>query len=147
MAWPALGLGDFRGPTARLVYDWTPTGKTTVSLVLRRDIGPEPQDNLNASFVATSAASIAAVSAVSPKISVRGFAEWRKRELGGDAIVSDSALRNPTYTHYYTLTGTWTPERSLLFSINLGHETRTGNNPGYPNYDDDIVSANVQFSF
>lgn len=143
----ALGSRDFDGPTARLVYDWTPTGKTTVSLVLRSEIGPEPQDNLNASFVATSAASIAASSALSPKISVRGFAEWRKRELGGEAGASDSVLRNPSYTHYYSLTGTWTPERSLLFSVTLGHETRRGNNPAYPNYDDNTVSANLQFLF
>lgn len=143
----ALRLRDFSGPTARLVYDWTPTGKTTISLVLRRDIGPEPQDNLNASFVATSAASIAASSAVTSKISVRGFAEWRKRELGGEAIFVDNTLRNPTYTQNYTLTGTWTPDRSLLFNVSLGHETRTGNNPAYPNYDDNTVSANVQFSF
>ena len=143
----ALGSRDFNGPTARLVYDWTPTGKTTVSLVLRRDIGPEPQDNLNASFVATSAASVAATSALSAKISVRGYAELRKRELGGEAVVVDSDLRKPSYTQYYTLSGTWTPERSLLFSINLGHEVRTGNNPAYPNYDDNTVSGNLQFSF
>ena len=115
--------------------------------MLRRDIGPEPQENLNASFVATSAASIAASWALSPKTSVRGFAEWRKREFGGDVVLVDSALRNPTYTHYYTLTGTWTPERSLLLNVTLGRETRTGNNPAYPNYDDNTVSANVQFSF
>jgi exopolysaccharide biosynthesis operon protein EpsL len=143
----ASGLRGFNGPTARLVYDWIPTGKTTVSLVLRRDIGPEPQENLNASFVATSAASIAVSWALSPKTSVRGFAEWRKRELGGDVVLVDGALRNPTYTRYYTFTGTWTPERSLFFNVTLGRETRTGNNLAYPNYDDNTVSANVQFSF
>ena len=143
----ALGLRNFDGPTGRLVYDWTPTGKTTVSLVLRRDIGPEPQDNLNASFVATSAASIAASSALSSKISVRGFAEWRKRELGGEPGVVRQRFAQPDLHPNYTLTGTWTPERSLLFNVTLGHETRTGNNPAYPNYDDNTVSANVQFSF
>ena len=143
----APGLRDFDGPTARLVYDWTPTGKTAVTLVLRRDIGPQPQDNLNASFVATSAASITASSALSPKISVRAFAEYRKRELGIESGVVDSALRNPTYTQTYALTGTWTPARSLLFNVVLGHETRTGNNRAYPNYDDNTVSANVQLSF
>ena len=142
-----LGLRDFDGPTARFVYDWTPTGKTTVSLVLRRDLGPEPQDNLNASFVATSAASIAATSAVTSKISLRGFAEWRKREYGGETRAFDSVLRNPTYTRNYTLTGTWTPERSLLFNVTLGHESRTSNNPVYPSYDDNTASANVQFTF
>jgi exopolysaccharide biosynthesis operon protein EpsL len=149
----ALRFRDFDGPAGRLAYDWSPTAKTTVSLVLSRDIGSELpnnlsalQDNLNASFVATSAASIAASSALSPRISVRGLAEFWTREHGGETGAFGSVLRNPNYAQY-TLSGTWTPKRSLLFSVRFGHETRTGNNPAFPHYDDKTVSADLQFLF
>jgi len=138
-----LGARDLDGPTGRLAYDWTPTGRTTVGLALRREIGPQLQ-YVNASFFTTSAASIAVSSVLSPRLSVRGFVESRSDDLSVEAGAFDSRLRNPYYTQY-TLTGTWTLQRSLLLNVTVGHETRKGNNPAFPPYDDNTVSANLQF--
>jgi hypothetical protein len=138
-----LRAGDLDGPTGRLAYDWTPTGRTTVGLALRREIGPQLQ-YVDASFVTTSAASIVVSSVLSPRLSVRGFIESRADDLGVEAGAFDSRLRNPYYTQY-TLTGAWMLHRSLLLNVTVGHETRKGSNPAFPPYDDNTVSANLQF--
>ena len=143
----AARFRDFAGPTGRLAYDWTPTGKTSFNFLLRRDIGPEPQDALNASFVATSAASVTAEWAASSKVSFRGLAQWRQREPGGETGAVDSALLNTTQTHTYSVTGNWKPDRRLSLGATVGRETRTGDNPVYPNFDDYTVSGKVEFLF
>ena len=105
----APGFRNFDGPTGRLVYDWILTGKTTVSAVLRRDIAPELVYYANAAVVATSAASLAASLAISPRISVRGVAELRRAACPQDGCVRQSLAQrelHPVHLHRYLDAGT-----------------------------------------
>ena len=139
------GLQNFEGPTGRLAYDWMLTDKTTVSVVLRRDIAPELLYYANAAVVATSAASLGASLAISPRISVQGVAEVR-RQLTRETGAFNTPFGDADSTQF-TLTGTWTPERHLSFSVILGHETRAADNSVLPPYDDNTFSANLVFLF
>jgi hypothetical protein len=141
----APGLRSFDGPTGHLLYDWTLTDKTLVSVVLRRDITPEVLYYVNGVIDATSAASVAVSWSISPRISLRGVAELQ-RQLVSEVGTADSLLRNADSTQF-AVTGNWKPERYLTFRVGFGHEARTADNLLLPRYVDNTLSANVEFMF
>ncbi len=142
----ALASRDFSGPTGRVAYAWAATGKLNFDFLLRREIGA--QEDLNANYVVTSAASLTPTWAFSEKIKAHATAEIRKRDFRGDPGIATIIIPGGVdFTQYYSAGAEWAPTRSLRATITLAHEVRTGDNPGHPNYRADTAAVNVQLRF
>lgn len=90
-----LGDLDFSGPTGRLVFDWTPTGKLSFQIVARREIGSEYEvlDN----YVLTRGVGLEAAWAATDKITLVARAERLKRDHGDTSLSSLGEDRRRTY--------------------------------------------------
>jgi len=77
---------DYDGPTARLVYDWTPTGKLSLTTVVRSELGSEVEvvDN----YVLSRGFTISPKWTVTDKVAVHGLVDWVWRDFGSTRLSS-----------------------------------------------------------
>lgn len=140
-----LAARDFSGPSARLRYEWRPTGKLGFDLGLRREIGAF--EDTESSYVLTQAASIGSVWHATGKISANVRIERRTREYLGDPafVVLGQPAREDTIDTA-TLGMTYEALRNLQFSLSLTREERSSNRPQL-DYRSNSVFATAQFTF
>ena len=81
----ASGNG-YRGFNARLVADWTPSGKTGFKANLWREIGGV--NDVDANFSLTTGASVAAVHLPTAKLRVDGLVDVERRNYNGASIIT-----------------------------------------------------------
>jgi len=121
--YPNVSRLDFEGPTGRLVYDWTPTGKLALRVTARREIGSEYEviDN----FVVTRGIVLEPQWMVSEKVTVRGYAAWLRRDFGGSQLSSIGEDR----TRAYGLSLIWEPLRNLSITLSAQRARRSADGP------------------
>jgi len=123
--YPNVSRLDFEGPTARLVYDWMPTGKLSLRLVARREIGSEYEviDN----FVVTRGIAIEPRWAVTEKVTASAYAEWLRRDFGGSRVspIGDDRSR------IHGLRLNWEPLRTLTVTLSAQRARRSAANPQF----------------
>ncbi|MET0378410.1 MAG: outer membrane beta-barrel protein, partial [Spongiibacteraceae bacterium] len=143
--YPEFSERDFTGLTGRISYDWAPTGKLSLNLLARREIGAEV--DLVDNFVVTESISITPAWALTSDISIGAGYEWRKRTYGGDpalGVIAD--VGKDDTTDIARLSGNYAPLRNLKFTVLVQHEARDSNNADRE-YDAGLVSAAVQFNW
>lgn len=141
---PNLTYRDYTGPTGRLTYDWTPTGKLAVSATLRREIGA--RDDLFDNFVVTRAASFTPSWAVSGRVLVQGAVEWRKRDFRGDPGLLSGSQSRDDITRTYSLSLSYTPIDPLRLAVSIGRYRRSSDDPN-AGYTANVGTVSAQYLF
>lgn len=141
---PNLTYRDYTGPTARLSYDWTPTGKLSVAATVRREIGA--RDDLFDNFVVTRAATIAPAWAVSGRVLLQGSFEWRERDFRGDPGLLSGGASRDDITRSYALSLMYTPIDPLRLALSWSRHRRISDDPdGQYTANVGMVSAQYRF--
>ncbi len=133
---------DFHGPTARVAYTWTPTGKTTILATAYRDIGPIA-DVQSPSLVIVRGVAVKPSWAATNKITVAGDAEYNIWDYRADIITGLA------YTHRVRTLGasvSYQAAQRILFQAAYTHEMRTSTLP-LADYKDDIFSVSGRIGF
>ena len=141
---PNLTYRDYTGPTGRLTYDWTPTGKLAVSATMRREIGA--RDDLFDNFVVTRAASITPSWAVSGRVLMQGTVEWRERDFRGDPGLLSGGQSRDDITRSYSLSLNYTPIDPLRLAVSVGRYRRLSDDPN-ANYTANVGTVSAQYQF
>lgn len=136
---------DFSGATGNFSWDWQATGRTSLGLAARREIGA--QEDLIATYAVTDSLSLRAGWAPTAKLSLNASAEARQRDLRGDPAAALAGLpaRRDDY-RIASIGAAYAPLRDLQLSLALRRERRDSNMPGF-SYLTAQVTASVQFVF
>lgn len=131
---------DFSGPTGRLTFDWTPTGKLSLRAIARREIGSEYEviDN----YVVTRGFGIEADWAATGKITVRARAERLRRDNRNTPFATLRDDRRRTYgvgVEYQAL-------RTLTITASAQRTRRLADDSAF-DYDVDIYAVDVKLLF
>lgn len=140
---PNLAGREFSGPTGRVSLDWAPTVKTGITFLGRREIGAI--EDITATYVVTSAASVSPYWLVSPKVRLDANLEYQRRDYAGDAVFAgipaiDDRIR------YAGLGLRWAPTYNWLLAAGYRYSTRSSNFPTRQ-FDDNTMYGTVQFNF
>ena len=76
---------NFSGPTARITYTYTPTGKLTIATIAQRDIAPI--EDITTRFVLVSGLTVRPDWAVTDKFNVRGILGYSIWDYQGDPVL------------------------------------------------------------
>ena len=115
---------NYSGPTARITYTYTPTGKITVASILQRDIAPI--EDITTRFVLVTGLTVRPDWAVSDKINVRGLFGYSKWDYRGDALLGQD------FEHRVKTAGVsvfYRPTQHILVSGGVAREARTSSLP------------------
>ena len=121
---------NYNGPSLRATYVWTPTGKTSVTSAVYREIAP--LDDIQTSFVLLSGVSVRPRWDVTSKISVQGNLEYARWEFRNSLpLVPGSTIPLAVagdYEHRVRTGGvtvSWKPFTKVVFQAGVMHEVRT----------------------
>lgn len=138
---------DFSGMTGRLTFNWVATGKTSVRLSMRREIGAE--SDLVSSYAVTKAISLAPTWAVTDKIRLGANYEVRQRDYGGNPApgsATPTADDREDRTNIFGLSLSYQPMRALTLGLRLQRQTRDSKDPARE-YDADSALLTGEFTF
>jgi exopolysaccharide biosynthesis operon protein EpsL len=136
---------DYSGVTGRISWDWQPTGKTLINLAAKREIGGN-SDEL-ATYVVTRRLTFAPSWMPTAKTRLQLSLERSLRSFAGDpGFVLTTLPKREDDIRSASLSASYAPHRSLLFSISLNDEKRDSNYPGLV-YNDRTTYVSAQFSF
>jgi exopolysaccharide biosynthesis operon protein EpsL len=133
---------DFRGPTARLAYTWTPTGKVAVVSSIYHDIGPIV-DVQSANFVLVTGASVKPTWNVTDKVDVSGDAEYNKWDYRGNQI---TGLNYTHWTRTFGANVAWHATQKILLTAAYTYEMRTSTLP-LADYRDNLFTVSARIGF
>ena len=114
-----LSNRDFSGGVGRVVYDWTPGGRFSLSTIAQRDISV--YEDIRTSFVLVTGVALRPSYRIDDKLSLGGIADVSKRQYLGDPT---GATRTDK-VHTVGVTATWLPTRSTSVISSLTYETRS----------------------
>ncbi len=127
---------NFGGVTGRMVWDWVPTGKTSISFVARRQF--EYPEDLLGNGALVQGVSVEPRWDMTPKISFGLFAEYYERDR--DLSPIDERYRN------LGLSARYAPIDNVQFSLSYRHDRRR-TDIQLRDYDANVVSGTAQISF
>ena len=121
---------NYNGPSMRATYVWTPTGKTTLTTAVYREIAP--LDDIQTSFVLLTGVSVRPRWDATSKISVQGNLEYAKWDFRNSLpLVPGSTVPSlipGDYQHRVRTGGvtvSWKPFTRVLFQAGAMRESRT----------------------
>jgi hypothetical protein len=135
---------DYLGRVGSLAWNWTVSGKTSISAAARRSLDTE--GDINASYAITDSVSLRASWAPTAKIAVQGSLERRWRDYQGDPLTVVGVPARQELYDTVGLNASYAPLRDLRLSIGLLSEKRDSNIPG-KDYRTNQANAAVQFTF
>ena len=142
---PNLTYRDYAGLTGRLTHLWLPTGKLSVSTVVRREIGA--RDDLVDNFVVTRALSLSPTWSVSPRVALQGRVEWRERDFRGDPGIINIALASQNdRTRIFNVGAYYTPIDALRLSLSYSQQVRDSDLAS-ASYTARVASFSAQYTF
>lgn len=138
---------NFSGATGRLEFDWLATGKLSVNLALRQEIGSE--DDLQTTFAVTRVVRISPSWAISDKLTLSAEYQRLRRDFRGDSglgVPPDSLPAREDVTHRFGLQLRYKPMDALTLTFRLRHQERRAN-VAAREYDSDSASVSMNFTF
>ncbi len=134
---------DFSGPTARVAYTWTPTGKLTILSTAYRDVGPIT-DVQTASFVLVKGVAVKPSWAITDKITLAGDAEYNVWDYRGEINPFGGDFTHRVRTFGASLS--YRPTARILIQGGYTHEMRTSTIP-LGDYKDDFANVFARIGF
>jgi exopolysaccharide biosynthesis operon protein EpsL len=131
------------GPSGRLTYEYTFTGKSMASASIYQTLGPY-QDN-NATYIRTTGIDFAYVYQASAKLGLRASASFYEQDYLGASLAPGVQERQDDFT-VLGLTGLWQITRVLSLTASAAYNDRTSNVP-FGDFDQYIVSLTAQVQF
>jgi len=114
-----LSNRDFSGGIGRVVYDWTPGGRFSLSAIAQRDISV--YEDIRTSFVLVTGVALRPTYRIDDKLSLGGVADISKRDYLGDPTGASRTDK----IHTLGVTATWLPTRNTSVIASLTRETRS----------------------
>jgi exopolysaccharide biosynthesis operon protein EpsL len=137
------GRGQTHGTVASLLFNWRPTGRTTLNLELSQDLSP-PNDIITAGSQARTFAILPSWSATG-KTTVLGNFRRQVRDYTTAVFAVPGGAREDTLTNFGAAV-VYIPIRNVLVNVGVQHEKRESTAPGF-DFNANIYSATVQWSF
>jgi exopolysaccharide biosynthesis operon protein EpsL len=136
---------DYSGATGRISWDWQPTGKTLINLAAKREIGGNSDEI--ATYVVTRRLAFAPSWTPTAKTRLQLSLERSQRSFAGDpGFILGALPKREDNIRTASLSASYAPHRSLLFSVSLQDDRRDSNYAGLP-YRDRTTYLSAQFSF
>ena len=135
---------DYDGSMYRIVYDWNPTGKFTLTAILQRDISPDEQ--VNTSFALVKGIALYPTLRLTEKISISAALEYSDREYLGDAQLLSQGLTRTDRVRMGMLTATYSPIRPVKLEMSLQRESRSST-LAFADYDFNVIGVSAGFRF
>jgi exopolysaccharide biosynthesis operon protein EpsL len=135
---------DYDGPMYRVIYDWNPTAKFTLTAILQRDISPD--EEINTSFALVKGITLYPTLRLTEKVSISGALEYSDREYLGDAQLLSQGLARTDRVRMGVLTATYTPIRPVKLAMNLQRESRSSS-LAFSDYEVSIISVSAGIRF
>ena len=138
---------NFSGFTGRGTADYSPTGKTLLSLSLYRELGAVSE--ISSSYRLTTGINVNAVWSITSKISLRGGLSDEKAEFQGDPgfVLSNAPIREDKIQNA-SLSMNYQPIRSTVFGLGMQTGRRESNTLIPDNdYKFNTIFANVRVDF
>lgn len=120
---PGFPNRDFDGFTARLVYDWRPTARFTLSAVVLKEISAV--EDIETSFVVIRGFALRPTWRITEKTTLSATLDSSERNYRGDPTV----LSREDKVNSAALAVTWQALRNVQVAATLQHEKRTSNLP------------------
>ncbi len=120
---------DARGPSARIIVDWLPTGKTSATLTAWRDFSAI--DGLTANYSLNKGISLKPVWSVTGKVSVDSFLKYEKHDYSGTAMFPGLLPAGQiNTTRYASLSLTYKPIQNLDIGLTVYRDQQTSSSAG-----------------
>jgi exopolysaccharide biosynthesis operon protein EpsL len=117
---------DFDGNTARIDYDWKPTGKFSLTAVAQRDISV--YEDIRTSFVLVKGVTLRPTLRVTEKLDMSGTFDYSIRDyLGDPGLVSGGTPSRTDRVRSATATVSYRPARSVTLLMSAQREARSSN--------------------
>lgn len=142
---PNLSERNFQGFTANLTWNWTPTGKTVVKGIFRRDIGGV--EDLEATYARTYTVAIQPSYQLTAKIKLRANAQYQDYEYFGNTGFSTIFIEGrQDKVRLFSVGATYDVARYFSLFLDLSHGSRTSNIQ-FGDYEFNQISLNGQLTF
>jgi len=136
---------DFHGGTGRLSFDWTPGAKTLINFAGWREI--RASEDLTASYVVSNGVSVGPSWAPASKLVFGARLVYERRQYeGSPGLVLVAAPQRKDTVRGASISLGYTPWRDVEFAVSAEAGKRTSN-VDFRDYQYNLISANVQFSF
>ena len=135
---------DFDGNTARIDYDWKPTGKLSLTAVAQRDISV--YEDIRTSFVLAKGVTLRPTLRVTEKLEMSGAFEYYVRDYLGDPGGVGGTPNRTDRVRSATATISYKPVRALALMLSAQREARTSNVASV-DYEVDVVSLAARITF
>lgn len=111
---------DFSGPTWRLGYEWTPTGKTALELATWREL--TGFEDFSGNYMRTTGIGLFPAWSVMPKLVLQGKAAYQTRDYIGNSAFTPTAGQRKDQERLFQIAAVWTPLRltKLIFAVETG---------------------------
>jgi len=111
---------DFSGPTWRLGYEWTPTGKTALELATWREL--TGFEDFSGNYMRTTGIGLFPAWSVMPKLVLQGKAAYQTRDYIGDSAFTPTAGQREDQERLFQIAAVWTPLRltKLIVAVETG---------------------------
>lgn len=118
---------NFSGPTWRLGYEWTPTGKTALEIAVWRELSGF--EDFSGTYMRTTGIGIFPAWSVVPKLILQGKAAYQTRDYIGSSAFSPTTEEREDKERLLQIAAVWTPLRltKLILAVEMGD--RDSNQP------------------
>jgi len=136
---------DFELPTFRVTYDWTPTGKLTLSAVAQRDISAT--EEVTTGHVVIKGLALRPALRLTEKIGIGGALEYSERQYRGDpAVVLGIVPERTDRIRAAEVTAAYRPTRTIRLEMSWRRETRAST-VAFGDYEVNIVNVSARLGF
>jgi exopolysaccharide biosynthesis operon protein EpsL len=136
---------DFEGSMFRAAYDWTPTGKLTLTAVAQKDISTIEQVNIG--FVLIKSVALRPTLRLTDKVDIAGTLGYDHREYRSDPALALGVVPNRTdRVRSAAVTASYRPLRTVTLQMALLHETRSST-AAFGDYAANVVSVTARLGF
>ena len=137
---PGFSNRDFDSYTARVLYDWRPTDRFTLTAVAVKEISGV--EDIETSFVVIKGFALRPAWRITERTTLSGSLDHSRREYHGDPTVAQRDDR----VNSAAIAITWQALRNVQFAATLQHEKRKSNLPGI-DYEFTQVGARARIGF
>jgi exopolysaccharide biosynthesis operon protein EpsL len=135
---------DFDGNTARVEYDWKPTGKLSLAAVAQRDI--YPYLDIGSSFVLVKGVTLRPTLSLTEKIDVSGTFEYSIRDFLGPGLTPGASPGRTDRVRSGTAAVSYRPARNVTLQMSAQRENRSSN-AVFADYLVNVVFASLRIGF